>query len=102
MSGYSGNWFGASPSYVGSWFGALASGSVFPSQFQGFRVFHNSQVIELCLVAENDAPLGMGGVLLLEKNGTNYAVYLVETTDPYASPLRIQTTTGIKAVRLKT
>ena len=47
-----------------------------------------------------DAPLGMGGIMKVEKGTDAYAVYLVETTDPLASAVRVQTTTGIKAVRL--
>lgn len=59
-------------------------------------------VITLCLVAEADAPSGMGGVIKINKNGTLYSVYLVETTDPNASPVRVQTSTGTKSIRLKT
>ena len=44
----------------------------------------------------------MGGVPKLRKGVTDYAVYLVETTDPNASPFRIRTTTGTKAIRKKT
>ena len=58
--------------------------------------------IELCLVATADAPAGMGGQLRVRKGGTTYALYLVETTDPNASPVRIKTTTGTKSIRLKT
>lgn len=76
--------------------------TAFPTQFFGFRTFYNAAVREFSLVAEADAPTGMGGVLKIDKNGTKYAVYLVETTDPNASNVRIQTTTGIKALRLKT
>jgi hypothetical protein len=59
-------------------------------------------VRDLCLVAEADAPGSMGGVIKVDKNGTRYVVYLVETTDPNASPVRIQTSTGVKAIRAKT
>ena len=74
----------------------------FPTQFSGLRTFYNSAVRELCLVAEGDAPSGMGGVLKVDKNGTKYAVYLVETSDGDASNIRIRTSTGTKAIRLKT
>lgn len=74
----------------------------FPTQYSGLRVYYSAAVRELCLVAEGDAPLGMGGVIKIDKNGTLYAVYLVETTDPLATPVRVQTSTGIKAVRIKT
>ncbi len=73
-----------------------------PTQFFGLRAYYGSAVHDLCLVAEADAPTGMGGVVKIDKNGTTYAAYLVETADPDASPVRIKTTTGVKAIRLKT
>ncbi len=76
--------------------------SVFPTQFSGFKVRKTGSTIELCLVAEADAPSGMGGVIKINKNGTIYALYLVETSDGDASPVRVRTGTGTKAVRLKT
>lgn len=60
----------------------------------------NGSTIELLLVAENAGASGMGGVPVVNKNGTNYALYLVETSDGKAGPVRISTTTGIKSVRL--
>jgi hypothetical protein len=66
------------------------------------RVFYGGTVKSLCLVAQADAPTGMGGRLLIDKNGTTLAVYLVETTDPNASSVRVRTSTGAKSVRLKT
>lgn len=74
----------------------------FPTQFAGFRVRKSSGTIELCLVATADAPAGMGGQLRLRRSADTLAFYLVDTTDPNASPLRIQTSTGVKSVRLKT
>jgi hypothetical protein len=44
----------------------------------------------------------MGGALFIDKNGTTYAVYLVDTSDPDASPFRVRTSAGTKAIRLKT
>ena len=44
----------------------------------------------------------MGGVIKVNKGGTVYALYLVETGDANASPVRVRTSTGIKSVRLKT
>ena len=76
--------------------------SSFPAQFDGLRVFFHSVVNSLCLVAEADAPAGMGGVVKIVKGATNYAVYLVDTADVNATPVRINTTVGIKAVRIKT
>lgn len=77
-------------------------GPVFPTQFSGFKIQKTGSTIELCLVAEADAPSGMGGVIKINKNGTIYALYLVETSDGDASPVRVRTGTGTKAVRLKT
>ena len=74
----------------------------FPVQFDGLRTFYNAAMRELCLVAVADAPVGMGGQIFIDKNGTVYSVYLVETGDANASHVRIQTSTGIKAIRLKT
>ena len=78
------------------------SGSGFPTQYLGLKVYYHATVNDLCLVAEADANTGMGGAIVIDKNGTNYAVYLVDTTDPDASPIRVETTTGIKAIRVKT
>ena len=74
----------------------------FPTQYAGLRVRKTGSTIDLCLVAEADAPAGMGGVLKISKSGTTYAVYLVDTSDANASPVQIKTTTAIKAIRLKT
>ena len=75
---------------------------VFPTQFFGFRAYFQGVAKDLCLVATADAPSGMGGQVRFQKGGVTYAVYLVETNDANASPVRIQTTTGTKAIRLKT
>lgn len=80
----------------------VAGGAGFPTQYAGLRVFYSGSVHELCLVASADAPSGMGAAPHVDKVGTLYAVYLVDTTDTYASHVRIQTTTGVKAIRLKT
>jgi len=73
-------------------------GPVFPTQYSGLRYFLGTMK-ELCLVAVADAPVPSWRV---SKNGTTYAVYLVETTDPNASGVRINTSGGTKAARLKT
>jgi hypothetical protein len=82
--------------YVG-W--ELLPGGGFPTQYAGLRFFKGS-VQELCLVALADAPAG--AQWRIDKNGTTYAVYLVDTTDPDASHVRVETPSGIKAARLKT
>lgn len=71
----------------------------FPVQIAGLRYFLGV-MRELCLVALADAP--PGDQWRIRKNGTDYAVYLVDTTDPNASQVRIQTSAGLKAARLKT
>lgn len=79
-----------------------AGGPAFPTQFAGFKVRKAGVTIELCMVATADAPTGMGGQLRVRRTADTVALYLVETADPNASPVRVQTATGIKAVRLKT
>lgn len=74
----------------------------FPTQYLGFRIHKGSGDIDICLVAEADAPAGMGGVWKIRVGGVTRAVYLVETGDGNASPLYIRTVTGTKAARLKT
>lgn len=90
------------PTYMDVGWELLPSGGSFPTQYLGLKCYFHSAVQDLCLVAEADAPSGMGGVIKLDKNGTLYAVYLVETTDPDASPVRVETTAGTKSIRLKT
>ena len=80
-------------------FDVAAIVAAFPAQFAGLRYFLGT-VKELCLVALADAPAGPQW--RIRKGGTDYAVYLVDTTDPDASQVRIETGAGIKAARLKT
>lgn len=72
----------------------------FPTQYPGLRFYDNGSVQSLCLVAVADAP--SGDRLTIWKGGVPYAVYLVDTTDPNASTIRIQTESGVKALRLLT
>ena len=74
----------------------------FPTQYFGLRARGVASTLDLCLVVTADAPISMGGVITIDKSGTNYAIYLVEVGDSNASPVRVQTTTGIKSIRLKT
>lgn len=82
--------------------GVSVAGPAFPTQFFGLRTYYHAAVQDLCLVAAADAATGMGGAPMVDKNGTAYAVYLVETTDPNASPVRLETSAGTKAIRVKT
>ena len=88
--------------FPGARYSSFVGKVTFPVQFAGLRVYYGAAVRELCLVAEADAPAGMGGVIKINKNGTKYVVYLVETSDANASSVRIQTVTGTRAIRLKT
>jgi hypothetical protein len=52
------------------------------------------------LVALADAPAG--NQIRIRKGGTDYAAYLVDTSDGNASAVRVRTSAGTKAIRLKT
>lgn len=98
MADYFGNRYFAGRYFEEGFFGvAVISG--FPTQYLGLRVYDGA-VIDLCLVAVADAP--SGDMPRLQKNGTTYAIYLVDTTDPDASTVRMQTNDGTKAIRLYT
>lgn len=74
----------------------------FPTQYSGWKVRSTGSTIELCLVATADAPTGMGGQLRFQRTAGTFAAYLVETSDPNASPVRVRTGAGVKAIRRKT
>lgn len=95
--GWSSSNFAAAYWTQGYWWGGASTG--FPTQYSGLR-YWDGAVVELCLVATADAPAG--NQWRIRKNGTTYAVYLVDTTDPDASNLRVRTSSGTKAARLKT
>lgn len=96
---WNGNNFGGASWFASNWF-AHGAVVVFPTQYPGLRAFWGGVVHNLCLVAVGDAPLG--GRLVVRKNGTDYAAYLVDPADPAASPIRVQTSGGTKSVRLLT
>ena len=85
-----------------AWQGWFAPAGGFPTQYSGLRVWYGAVAHDLCLVAAADYHAGMGGAPMLKTPADVKAIYLVETTDPNASPIRIQTSAGIKAVRVKT
>lgn len=87
------------PTYMDIGWELLPSGPVFPTQYRGLRTYYGGAVVELCLVAVADANAGEGGVPMVRKGGTTYAVYLVDTGDTNASNVRVRTTTGTKAIR---
>lgn len=72
----------------------------FPTQYPGLRFYDGGAVRSLCMVAVADAPAG--DTPMVRKGGTTYAVYLVDTTDPNASSVRIGTGAGVKAIRMLT
>lgn len=73
----------------------------FPTQYAGFRIETTTTVIDLCLVAIADTPTGFGQ-WRFQTSADTKGVYLVDTTDPNASGLRVQTAAGVKAMRKKT
>jgi len=78
-------------------------GYIFPyTQYLGLKTFYASAVVDLCLVAEADGATAMGGIPKIKKSSALFAIYLVDITDPYASHVRINTTAGVKAIRLWT
>jgi hypothetical protein len=87
------------PTYQDVGWELLPGAPSFPTQYAGLRYYHGT-VKELCLVATADAPTG--NQWLIRKGATTYAVYLVDTSDPNASAVRVKTAAGIKAARLKT
>jgi hypothetical protein len=70
----------------------------FPTQFDFLR-FQDGTEKQLCVVAEGDANVGEG--IRIHHGGVTYAVYIVDTSDTYASSIRFETAAGIRAVRLK-
>lgn len=82
--------------------GTVVAPPGFPTQYEFLRVYDDGAVKALSVVATADAPGGMGGQLRIMKGGTVYAVYLVETTDPNASTVRLRTSSGTKSLRWKT
>ena len=87
------------PTYMDVGWELLPSSS-FPTQYPGLRVYYGGAVRSLCIVTVADAPAG--DTPMVRKNGTTYAVYLVDTTDPNASSVRLYTGGGTKAIRLLT
>ncbi|MBI3829750.1 MAG: hypothetical protein HY291_09550 [Planctomycetes bacterium] len=68
--------------------------------YPGLRTFYKGAVKELALQSMSNAQTGNGGVLIVKKNGMNYAVSLVPITDANASNVRVQTAKGTMAIRL--
>lgn len=90
----------APPTYPDVGWELLPSGGPSVTQYAGFRFYDGSSVVSLSLVDPADAPAGPQ--LRIRKSGTNYAIWLVDTTDPNASPIRFRLASGTKAARLLT
>lgn len=65
---------------------------------RGYRegVYHGLKVQGIGELALCDAGTNP---LRIRKNGVTYSLKLVDTSDPYASPVRIKTGAGVKAIR---
>lgn len=74
-------------------------GSSFPTQYPGLRIWHSGAVVSLCVVATGDAPTGLGGQPRIYMDGVVRALYLVATSDPDASPVRMRVGGVTRAVR---
>lgn len=72
-------------------------GETFPAQFPGLYVQKGPKTALSAIVAPIPGP-----ELWHRRADGSYRVPLVDPADPNASPIRIMTTDGIKAVRLKT
>jgi hypothetical protein len=81
---------------------APAGGGAFPVQYLGLRYQGPSGLVDLCLVATADAPAGVGGQVRVKRTADTLAAYLVPTSDPDASPVRVATSAGTFAIRRKT
>ncbi len=68
-------------------------------QLNYLRIRIGSSTYALCLVSNGNGNPNMGGIPHVQRGGTTYDIYLVETNDPYASPARMRTSGGTKAIR---
>lgn len=73
-----------------------AAAGGFPPQFLGLRVYDGA-VVDLCLVAIADG--NAGPQVRVRKGATTYVAYLVDTTDPDASNVRLRVGASTKSVR---
>ena len=99
MGDYWGNNYFAPRYFAEGFWGYSGVISGFPTQYGGLFYF-DGVAKELCLVGLGDAP--GGDRVTISKNGTLYALYLVDPADPDASNVRLKTSDGVKSVRLKT
>lgn len=87
---------------VGGQTAPAAQGGAFPTQYLGLRYQGPAGVVDLCLVATADAPAGVGGQVRVRRTADTLAAYLVDVSDPDASPVRVRTGSGTYAIRRKT
>ena len=82
------------------WTGMLsAEVQSLPSVHRGLFVQLQGEAQELCLVEAGQGSGEMGGIPKLRKGSQTYDLHLVEASDPDASPVRLGTSTGTKAIR---
>ena len=70
------------------------------NQLNYLRIRIGSSTYALCLVPNGSGNPNMGGIPHVRRSGTTYYIYLVPTTNAFASPARMQTSGGTKAFRL--
>ena len=61
----------------------------------GLRLYDGTEIVRIACEPEGT----LTSPLRIAKNGLVYGIILVEPSDPAASKLRIQTSSGIKALR---
>lgn len=87
-SGTSGNW-------NGPWDGCIATFNAAP----GLRVKTGNGPVDLNVLGNGFGQTGMGGIPKISCAGQIFDLTLVETTDQTASPVRIGTSNGTKAIQ---
>ncbi len=79
-----------------------SGGGTIPDQSSFLRFKRADGVYALCVVPNGQGAASMGGIPKVRKDGVTYDIYLVETNDAFASPVRVKTSAGTKAVRYYT
>lgn len=94
-------WFAYSPSYVPAFPDVTVGSEETPGPvcIQGVKIQTPSGPLDLCMCSTGEASTGVGGQLRIKASSGVYALDLVPTDDPAASPVRIKTSSGIYAVR---
>lgn len=85
--------------YTRPWCGCIVTLKAGEAQLPALRYSDGSGTHGLRVVPNGSGNPNMGGIPKMRKDGVTYDVYLVETTDPTASHVRIKTTQGVKAIQ---